>query len=111
IIALLTGAALAVSGLLMQALTRNPIASPGLFGVNAGAVFFVIFSITFIQIQSFKMIVVIAFLGAIVVTVLVVALGMFRQTLFSPHRVILAGAAIAMLFTAFTQGILIMNET
>ena len=36
---------------------------------------------------------------------------MFRQTLFSPHRVILAGAAIAMLFTAFTQGILIMNET
>ena len=39
IIALLTGAALAVSGLLMQALTRNPIASPGLFGVNAGAVF------------------------------------------------------------------------
>ncbi|MGT2378112.1 iron chelate uptake ABC transporter family permease subunit [Staphylococcus aureus] len=30
-IALLTGAALAVSGLLMQALTRNPIASPGLF--------------------------------------------------------------------------------
>ncbi len=56
------------------------------------------------------MIVVIAFLGAIVVTVLVVALGMFRQTLFSPHRVILAGAAIAMLFTAFTQGILIMNE-
>lgn len=36
------------------------------------------------------MIVVIAFLGAIVVTVLVVALGMFRQTLFSPHRVILA---------------------
>ncbi|MCD0875027.1 staphyloferrin B ABC transporter permease subunit SirB, partial [Staphylococcus aureus] len=65
----------------------------------------------FIQIQSFKMIVVIAFLGAIVVTILVVALGMFRQTLFSPHRVILAGAAIAMLFTAFTQGILIMNET
>lgn len=63
IIALLTGAALAVSGLLMQALTRNPIASPGLFGVNAGAVFFVIFSITFIQIQSFKMIVVIAFWG------------------------------------------------
>ena len=43
------------------------------------------------------MIVVIAFLGAIVVTVLVVALGMFRQTLFSPHRVILAGAAIAIL--------------
>ncbi|MBF0840640.1 MULTISPECIES: FecCD family ABC transporter permease [Mammaliicoccus] len=111
IIALLTGSALAMSGLLMQALTRNPIASPGLFGVNAGAVFFVVISITLIQIQSFKMIVVIAFLGAIIVTILVVVIGMFRQTLFSPQRVILAGAAIAMLFTSFTQGILIMNET
>ncbi|WP_256088032.1 iron chelate uptake ABC transporter family permease subunit, partial [Staphylococcus aureus] len=50
IIALLNGAALAVSGLLKQAITRNQIASPGLLGVNAGAVFFVIFSITFIQI-------------------------------------------------------------
>lgn len=39
LIALLTGAALSVSGLLMQVLTRNPVASPGLFGVNAGAVF------------------------------------------------------------------------
>ncbi|ADC86223.1 MULTISPECIES: FecCD family ABC transporter permease [Staphylococcus] len=111
IIALLTGAALAIAGLLMQALTRNPIASPGLFGVNAGAVFFVILSITFFQIQSFKVIIVIAFLGAIIVTILVVTLGMFRQTQFSPQRVILAGAAISMLFTAFTQGILIMNET
>ena len=41
------------------------------------AQYFCHFSITFIQIQSFKMIVVIAFLGAIVVTILVVALGMF----------------------------------
>lgn len=65
----------------------------------------------FFQIQSFKVIIVIAFLGAIIVTILVVTLGMFRQTQFSPQRVILAGAAISMLFTAFTQGILIMNET
>lgn len=111
IIAMLTGAALSVSGLLMQALTRNPIASPGLFGVNAGAVFFIVFSITFIQIGSFEILTIIAFLGAILVTLLVVALGMFRQTQFSPQRVILAGASISMLFTAFTQGILIMNET
>ncbi|MBA8764318.1 FecCD family ABC transporter permease [Staphylococcus coagulans] len=111
LIALLTGAALSVSGLLMQVLTRNPVASPGLFGVNAGAVFFIVFSITFIQVSSFEALIVIAFIGAMLVTFLVVALGMFRQTQFSPQRVILAGASIAMLFTAFTQGILIMSET
>ena len=59
IIALLTGAALAVSGLLMQALTRNPIASPGLFGVNAGAVFLSSLVLHLSKFNLFKMIVVI----------------------------------------------------
>ncbi|ARJ51176.1 FecCD family ABC transporter permease [Staphylococcus lutrae] len=111
LIALLTGAALSVSGLLMQVLTRNAVASPGLFGVNAGAIFFVIFCVTWVRIQSFSTLIVIAIAGALFVTLLVVALGMFKQTRFSPQRVILAGASISMLFTAFTQGMLIMNET
>ena len=110
IIALLTGAALAVSGLLMQVLTRNPIASPGLFGVNAGAVFFVIAGLTLFSIQSFEALIILAFIGAILVTVVVIMLGMFKQAQFSPKRVILAGAAISALFSAFTQGIMIMNE-
>ncbi|MGU3218757.1 iron chelate uptake ABC transporter family permease subunit [Staphylococcus aureus] len=94
----------------MQALTRNPIAMG--FSVSMQAQYFLSFLVLHLsKFNLLQMIVVIAFLGAIVVTILVVALGMFRQTLFSPHRVILAGAAIAMLFTAFTQGILIMNET
>ena len=109
-IALLTGAALSVAGLLMQVLTRNPIASPGLFGVNAGAVFFVIVGLTFFSLGSFKLLIVISFIGAICVTCLVIALGMFKQAQFSPNRIILAGAAIAALFNAFTQGLLIMDE-
>ena len=111
IIALLTGAALAVAGLLMQVLTRNPIASPDILGVNAGAVFWIILSLTVIQIASFQILTTIAFLGALFVTVVVVALSMFRQTKFSPNRVILAGAAISALFSAFSQGLLIMNES
>ncbi|MDT0736516.1 FecCD family ABC transporter permease [Staphylococcus chromogenes] len=109
-IALLTGAALSVAGLLMQVLTRNPIASPGLFGVNAGAVFFVIVGLTFFSLGSFKLLIIISFIGALFVTFLVIALGMFKQAQFSPNRIILAGAAIAALFHAFTQGLLIMNE-
>lgn len=111
IIAILTGAAFSVSGLLMQVLTRNPIASPGLFGVNAGAVFFVICGLTFFKVQSFESLIAISFIGAIIVTVLVITLGMFKQAQFSPKRVILAGAAISALFGAFTQGILIMNQS
>lgn len=42
VVACLVGAALAVSGVLMQALTRNPLASPSIFGVNAGAVFTIV---------------------------------------------------------------------
>lgn len=111
IIAILTGAAFSVSGLLMQVLTRNPIASPGLFGVNAGAVFFVICGLTFFKVHSFEALIAISFIGAIIVTLIVITLGMFKQAQFSPKRVILAGAAISALFSAFTQGILIMNQT
>ncbi|MDW5470357.1 FecCD family ABC transporter permease [Staphylococcus equorum] len=111
IIAILTGAAFSVSGLLMQVLTRNPIASPGLFGVNSGAVFFVICGLTFFKVQSFEVLIAISFIGAIIVTILVITLGMFKQAQFSPKRVILAGAAISALFGAFTQGILIMNQS
>lgn len=111
IIAILTGAAFSVSGLLMQVLTRNPIASPGLFGVNSGAVFFVICGLTFFKVQSFEALIAISFIGAIIVTILVITLGMFKQAQFSPKRVILAGAAISALFGAFTQGILIMNQS
>ncbi|MGT2378111.1 iron chelate uptake ABC transporter family permease subunit [Staphylococcus aureus] len=67
--------------------------------------------ITFIQIQSFKMIVVIAFLGAIVVTVLVVALGMFRSNTILTSPCHFGRCCMQCIFTAFTQGILIMNET
>ncbi|QXO15838.1 iron ABC transporter permease [Vibrio ostreae] len=42
IIAIVVGAALAIAGVLMQTLTRNPLASPAIFGVNAGAVFFIV---------------------------------------------------------------------
>ena len=46
LLAIVAGAALAVSGVLMQALTRNPLAEPGLLGVNAGAAFSVVIAIS-----------------------------------------------------------------
>jgi len=50
--AILIGLSLAVSGAMLQALTRNPLASPGVFGINAGALFFVVVAISFFSIHA-----------------------------------------------------------
>jgi len=52
VIATVIGASLAISGALMQALTRNPLAAPDIFGINAGALFFIVFSATFLSVSS-----------------------------------------------------------
>lgn len=52
VLALMAGAALAISGALMQAITRNPIADPGILGVNTGASLFVVCGIAFFGISS-----------------------------------------------------------
>ena len=62
-IAMFMGASLAVAGALMQALTRNPLASPSIFGINAGALFFVVFATAFFSINSLVQLMWIAFLG------------------------------------------------
>ena len=110
VIALLVGAALALSGVLMQTLTRNPLASPGIFGVNAGAVFAIVLATTFFTLQSQQQLVWLAFTGAAMAGGLVFALGSTRRDGLSPLRVVLAGVAITAFFTAFTQGMLVLGQ-
>jgi iron complex transport system permease protein len=54
LVGMAVGISLGIAGVLMQALTRNPIASPDIFGVNAGAGFFIVFGITFLGINSIQ---------------------------------------------------------
>jgi iron complex transport system permease protein len=75
ILGLLAGAALGLAGAVMQALTRNPLAEPGLLGINAGAAAAVVSAISFLGITSLTGYVWFAFVGAGVVMVLVYALG------------------------------------
>ena len=72
---LVVGAALGMAGALIQALTRNPLADPGLLGVNAGAAFFVVLAVGLFGLDSIHGYVWFAFLGAVVTTVLVYAVG------------------------------------
>ncbi|ALS78441.1 iron ABC transporter permease [Planococcus sp. ANT_H30] len=110
IIATFIGANLAVAGALMQAMTRNPLASPDILGVNAGALFFIVLSATFFSVDSLQSYMWIAFLGAGVAGVSVYFLGSLGKDGLSPIRLVLAGAAISALFVSFTQGLLVVDE-
>lgn len=110
LMAVCVGACLAVAGALMQALTRNPMASPGLFGVNAGATFFIVALGSLLTLSSVYATLALAFSGAAVAGILVWAASQASHGRLNPLRLVLAGVAITALFTAFSQAILVMNQ-
>ena len=72
---MLVGSALAVAGALMQALTRNPLASPAIFGVNSGAVFAIVLATTLMAISAMDQLLWVGLIGAALAGGLVYALG------------------------------------
>jgi iron complex transport system permease protein len=110
VIAVVVGASLAIAGALMQALTKNPLASPGVFGINAGAGFFVVIAVSIFGVSSLQAFTWISFLGAAVAAFSVYFVGSFGREGLTPMKLTLAGAAIAALFSSLTQGFLVTNE-
>lgn len=104
------GVSLAIAGALLQGLTKNPLASPDIFGINAGAGFFIVLSATFFSVSSIHQFAWFAFLGAAVSTVIVYLLGAVGQGGLSPVKLTLAGASMWLLFASLTQGMLALNE-
>ncbi|GBO48558.1 FecCD family ABC transporter permease [Pectobacterium versatile] len=110
VIAIVVGASLAVAGALMQALTRNPLASPGIFGMNAGAMFAIVLLSSLFTFSSQIALAWTAYLGAAVAGVMVYVLGTLGNARSSHLRIVLAGAAISALFISFTQALLVINQ-
>ncbi|MEM9582888.1 MAG: iron ABC transporter permease [Pseudomonadota bacterium] len=111
IAAILAGGALGLAGALMQVLTRNPLADPGLLGVNGGAAMGVVIAIWGLGITSQSSLVLPALAGAGSAAFLVFLLGSAgRAHGPDPMRLILAGAAIGALFLAFTWSILLLSR-
>lgn len=110
-IATVVGASLAVAGALMQALTRNPLASPSVFGINAGAVFFIVIAIVSLSVTSLKTMMWLGFAGAAIAAVLVYFLGSIGRDGLTPIKIVLAGTAITALFSSFTQAVLVLDGT
>ncbi|MFF9035739.1 FecCD family ABC transporter permease [Streptomyces sp. NPDC014892] len=102
---LATGAALGLSGSLMQALTRNPLADPGILGVSAGAAFAVVLSVGVLGIGSVYGYIWFAFGGAFAASVLVYLLGGLGRSGSTPVKLALAGVAVTSLLFSLTSAI------
>lgn len=110
LIAASVGASLAIAGVYMQTLTKNPLASPGILGINAGASFAVVFVLSFFSVSSLSIFTWVSFLGAGIAALVVYFIGGAGRQGLTPMKITLAGAAVTALFASFTQGILVTNE-
>ncbi len=107
VIGLLVGAALGLSGALMQGVTRNPLADPGILGVNAGAALFVVAGIYWFGLSTLTSYVWLAFVGAAVASVAVYVLGTLGREGATPVKLALAGAAMTAMLGSLTTALLI----
>ncbi|UXI03291.1 iron chelate uptake ABC transporter family permease subunit [Photobacterium sp. TY1-4] len=106
---LLVGAALAVSGCLIQSITRNPLADPGILGVNAGASFFVLAGVLFLGNQGISEHLWFAFVGAMATSVFVYFIGTYKEAKVNPLKITLAGVAIGALLAGISSSITLMS--
>ncbi|MEZ2190423.1 FecCD family ABC transporter permease [Corynebacterium sp. CCM 9204] len=106
---LIVGLCLGLAGGLIQALTRNPLADPGILGINAGASLAVCVAIGYAGVTSVSGYVWWAFAGAGVVSVMVYLLGSVSRGAASPARLALAGAAFTMALSSVISMILLSN--
>jgi iron complex transport system permease protein len=111
LIAAAVGASLAIAGVLLQTLTKNPLAAPEIFGINAGAGFAVVISVSLLSISNLQFFTWISFLGAAVSFILVYIIGSIGREGLTPMKLTLAGAAMSAMFASMTQGFLVLNET
>ncbi|MCF3124726.1 FecCD family ABC transporter permease [Streptomyces silaceus] len=107
LLGLLAGVALGLSGAVLQALTRNPLADPGLLGINLGASAAVVSAVSFFGITSLSGYVWFAFVGALIVGLLLYVLGGARGA--TPVRLALAGTAISAALYGYVQAVMIMD--
>lgn len=109
LLGLLVGMALGVAGALIQAMTRNPLADPGILGVNAGAGFAMVVAVAVFGLTSIWSYIWFAFLGAVIATVLVYGLGSIGRGGATPIRLTLAGVAIGSVLGGISSGITLLN--
>jgi iron complex transport system permease protein len=107
IFSLLCGSALGVSGALMQAVTRNPIADPSILGVNMGASLFVVFGIAFLGIDTANEYIWLSLTGSALTAVFVYGIGSMGRGGATPLKLALAGVATSAALSSLVSAIMI----
>ncbi|NER27477.1 MAG: iron ABC transporter permease [Symploca sp. SIO1C4] len=110
ITAVLVGAALAVAGALMQGITRNPLADPGILGISSGAALAVVVATFVFGTNSLNIYAWLAFLGAGITAITVYFLGSLGRGGLTPLNLTIAGAALTAFISSVTSGILIISQ-
>ena len=111
VLGLIGGAALGLAGVLLQGLTRNPIADPGLLGINAGASLAVVTAISYLGVSGPNQFVWFAFLGAGLAALLVYGAASVGRDGATPVRLALVGAALTATATSLITMVLLTDRT
>ncbi|KGP91215.1 ferrichrome ABC transporter permease [Pontibacillus chungwhensis BH030062] len=110
IVAALVGGFLAVSGSIMQGMTRNPLASPSIMGVTDGSTFMIAIAFAFFPGMTYLGLMSFSFVGAGLGAGIVFLVGAFSKGGLSPVKLALAGTAVGALLSALSSGIAIHYE-
>lgn len=110
LLGLAVGGALGLVGALMQGLTRNPLADPGILGINAGASLAMVLAISLLDLVDLRTYVWFGFLGAAVAMVLVHVVAAFGRDGATPMKIAIGGAAVTAAVTSWTQAVLLTDS-
>ncbi|MDM7832639.1 FecCD family ABC transporter permease [Cellulomonas edaphi] len=109
LLGLAVGGALGLSGALLQGVARNPLADPGIMGINAGAAVAIVLAVLLLGAQQASTFVWFAFAGAGIATVLVYGIASFGREGATPVKLALAGVAVTAAFSSVTSAVLLTN--
>jgi len=107
VFSIIAGASLGVSGALMQAVTKNPIADPGILGVNTGAALFVVSGIAFFHISTASQYLWFALIGAGLTATFVYGIGSMGLGGATPIKLALAGAATSAALSSLVSAVIL----
>lgn len=105
------GAALGLAGALMQGLTRNPLADPGILGINAGAALAMVLGISVLGISDLHTYLWFAFAGAAVAALVVHGIAALGRDGATPVKLAVAGAAVTAAVTSWTSAVLLVDRS
>ncbi|PUA79915.1 iron ABC transporter permease [Nocardioides currus] len=108
---LLVGTALGLAGACMQGLTRNPLADPGILGINAGAALAIVLGISYLGVGGLQAYVVLGLIGAAVASVAVHAIAGIGRDGATPAKLTVAGAAFAAAASSWTVAVQLVDQT